>query len=74
MRGITAIEPPAASNGLAKPGICHRLAPAVDAYLAQRAKKVVPTAPLRRSKYEMARCLRLMPRRIAVPIKVLGGP
>jgi hypothetical protein len=71
MRGITAIEPPAASNGLAKPGFCHRLA---LAYLAQRAKKVVPTATLRRSKYEMARCLRLMPRRIAVPIKVLGGP
>jgi hypothetical protein len=74
MRGIAAIEPPAAGNGSAKPGFWHRLALAVDAYLAQRTKKAVPTATLRRSKHEVARCRRLIRRRVAVPINVLSSP
>src|SRR5262245_8401228 len=71
---LAAIELPAAGNGSAKPGFWHRLALAVDAYFAERAKRAVPMATLRRSKHEMARCRRLICRRVAVPIEVLSSP
>jgi hypothetical protein len=69
MRGMAAIEPLRSGNGSANPkGYWHRLALVVDSYGAERTKRAVPTATLRRAKHEMARCRRLISRHVEVLI------
>jgi hypothetical protein len=41
-------------------GFWQRLAQALDAYLVDRSRRAVPATVLRRSKYDIARCRRLM--------------
>jgi hypothetical protein len=55
------------------PGFWQRFARALDAYLADRTKQAVPEIALRRAKHEIARCRRLMHKRIASPIETSLG-
>ena len=56
-------------------GFWQTLARSLDAYFAGRTRRAVPEVTLRRSKHEMARCRRLVHRRVASPLeaKVTGG-
>jgi hypothetical protein len=63
-------ELPGAVNGATRPqGFWQRFAQALDAYLADRTRRAVPEITLRRSKHEIARCRRLMHKRVAVPVE-----
>jgi len=55
-------------------GFWQRIAQAFDAYFANQTKRAVPEITLRRSKHDLARCRRLMHKRIAASIETkLGG-
>jgi hypothetical protein len=56
-------EPPDATIGApGREGFWQRLGQALDAYLVDRSRRVVPAAVLRRSRHDIARCRRLMHR------------
>ena len=46
----------------------HRLAQALDRHFADRSKRAVPTVTLRRSRYDIERCRRLMHKNALAPI------
>ena len=55
-------------------GFWQRFAQALDAYFANQTKRAVPEITLRRSKHDLARCRRLMHKRLAASIEArLGG-
>lgn len=61
MSAIPADDPPEAGDGEAPAqSFWGRLAEAVDAYFADRSRRVVPAATLRRSRHELARCRRVL--------------
>jgi hypothetical protein len=67
MSVLPAIERPSAVNGAAKPeGFWQRIAQALDAYFVDRSRRAVPAAALRRSKHDIDRCRRLMPKSSAI--------
>jgi hypothetical protein len=66
-------ELPRVFAGVAKRGVWQRLARAVDAYCAERSKRMVPGTALRRSKREMNRCRRLVRKPAAVRIEDSAG-
>jgi len=67
MSVLPAAEKPGAVAGATKPkGFWQRFAEALDAYLADRSRRVVPAVALRRSKHDIDRCRRLMHRTAAV--------
>jgi hypothetical protein len=51
----------------------HRFAHALDAYLANRTKRVMSENALRRSRHEVARCRRLMHKHAPVSRKAGAG-
>ena len=60
---------PGARNGAAnRNGFWRRLAEALDRHFADRSARVMPATALRRSKYDIDRCRRLMHRNAMAPI------
>ena len=73
MSVIPVDEMPRSVYGAAKRGgFWQRFAQALDAYFANQTKRV-PEITLRRSKHDLARCRRLMHKRIAAPIETKLG-
>jgi hypothetical protein len=61
MSAVSPDEPPSAANAATTPqGFWHRLAQALEAAVVSRTKHAVPEIELRRSRYEIKRCRRLM--------------
>lgn len=61
MSDIPVEEPPGTIDSEAKPrGFWQRLARALDEHFVARTKRVVPEVTLRRSRYDVNRCRRLM--------------
>ena len=74
MSVIPAHELGGAANAAPKPeSLWQGLSRAIDAYLADRTKKVIPAITLRRSRREIARCRRLMHKRVAMPVDTARG-
>ena len=75
MSVIPVDEMPRSVYGAAKRGgFWQRFAQALDAYFANQTKRAVPEITLRRSKHDLARCRRLMHKRLAASIEAkLGG-
>jgi hypothetical protein len=54
-------EPPEAGNGeTPAQSFWGRMGQAVDAYFAERSRRVVPATTMRRSRQELARCRRML--------------
>ena len=66
-------ELPRVFASAAKRHVWQRLARAVDAYCAQRSKRMVPGTALRRSRREMNRCRRLVRKPAAVRVGDAAG-
>ena len=62
MSVIPADEPPGAALTAKRGSVWQRLAQSLDAYFVDRSKRAVPGITLRRSKYDIERCRRLMHR------------
>jgi hypothetical protein len=74
MSVIPADELGGAANAAPKPeSFWQGLSRAIDAYLADRTKKVIPAITLRRSRREIARCRWLIRSRVAVPAHTSRG-
>jgi hypothetical protein len=74
MSVIPVDEMPRSVYGAAKRGrFWQRFAQALDAYFTNQTKRAVPEIALRRSKHDLARCRRLMHKRIAAPIETKLG-
>jgi hypothetical protein len=74
MSVIPAHELGGAANAAPKPECFWQgLSRAIDAYLADRTKKVIPAITLRRSRHEIGRCRRLMDSRVAVAADTFRG-
>jgi len=58
-------ELPRAFEGVVKPGFWQRLARALDESFANRSKRAIPVAVLRRSRRDIERCRRLLRRDLA---------
>jgi hypothetical protein len=70
MRVVPVDQMPRSVYGAARrDGFWGRLAHALDAYFANQTRRAVPDITLRRSKHDLARCRRLMRKRMAVPIE-----
>jgi hypothetical protein len=60
-------------NGIKPLNLWGRLAQSLELYLRERTKRTVPEFTLRRSKQEVDRCRRLMPRRSTAPAEARTG-
>jgi hypothetical protein len=68
MSVVAADELRHAFEGVLKRGFWLRLARALDASLANRSKRAIPTDALRRSRRDIERCRRLLRRDVRVPV------
>jgi hypothetical protein len=74
MSVIPAHELGGATDAAPKPeSFWQGLSREMDAYLADRTKKVIPAITLRRSQHEIARCRRFMRSRVAVRADIFRG-
>jgi hypothetical protein len=74
MSVIPVDEIPHSVHGAARrDGFWRRVVHALDAYFANQTKRAVPETTLRRSKHDLARCRRLMHKRIAAPVEAKLG-
>jgi hypothetical protein len=75
MSVFSANEGSCAVIGAPRLHFCQTSARSLDAYFAGRTRQAVPEVTLRRSKHEIARCRRLVHKRVAAPFEanVTGG-